>query len=168
MLWVGSVVGLGVLGRGWSPGLSGFSTGGFLGRGRSRGVHGQVRMIVVHSCCQLVAQGQRVGRCRRIWRAEVAIRAGVWMSWARMVAVSARAYRSPAVMPPLRMALRDGQLLAWVDVAPPCDAVFEQGMDLKTWEAVGENFVLRGGSTRFPPIPFTRLSQATFFRLRCR
>ena len=50
---------------------------------------GQVVMIAVHSRCQWAAQGHRVGRCRRTRRAEVATRAGVWMRWARMVAVSA-------------------------------------------------------------------------------
>ena len=44
------------------------------------GCVGQVVMIVVHRRCQLVAQGHRVGRCRRTRRAEVATRAGVWMS----------------------------------------------------------------------------------------
>ncbi len=47
-------------------------------------------MIVDHRRCQFGAQGQRVDRCSRTRRPEVATRAGVWMSWARMVAVSAR------------------------------------------------------------------------------
>ena len=66
---------------------------------------GQVTMTVAHRVFHAAAQGHRVGRWRCCRRAEVAIRAGVLMSRARMVAVSARANRPPAATPRARVRL---------------------------------------------------------------
>ena len=61
------------------PGL--FTVGCFLGAGDGRG--GQGRVAVAHRSVTSCCQGQLVGRCRVIRRAEVAIRAGMVIRWRR-------------------------------------------------------------------------------------
>jgi hypothetical protein len=57
---------------------------------------------IVNSCCHACCQGQSVGRCSSRRRAERARRAGTLISWARMVAVLARAWKVEARVPEAR------------------------------------------------------------------
>src|SRR6266487_2414618 len=72
---------------------------------------------VVNRACQAGSRGQAAGRWMTRRRAERAIRAGTWMSWSRMVAVSALACKGDAAAPAARvrlcaMAARVSQALA--------------------------------------------------------
>jgi hypothetical protein len=73
---------------------------GFSGRPRLRGWSGQVVVggpcAAVKRRCQPGCHGQLAGRCRVRRRAERAIRAGRLISWARIVAVLARAWKVEA------------------------------------------------------------------------
>src|SRR4051812_49131703 len=63
------------------------------------------RVTAVNSSVQGCCQGQSRGRCRVSRRAERASRAGTVMSWARMVAVVAFAWKTDARAPVARVRL---------------------------------------------------------------
>ncbi len=65
------------------------------------GVRAAAWNMASQGCCQ----GQFVGRCSRSRRARLAIRAGMLISWARMVAGRARACRTEAKVAAARVRL---------------------------------------------------------------
>lgn len=69
--------------------------------------------VLVNSWVQACSQGQCWGRCRRILRAERAIRAGTVISSARIVAVVALAWKVEARAPAARVERDRGQMEPW-------------------------------------------------------
>src|SRR4051812_34229501 len=102
------LMGIAGSGRAGAAGRSGSSTAG-LRSGLSGRWSGQAAVggpnVALNSWVQAVCQGHRSGRCRRSLRAEWASRAGTAISWVRMVAVVAFAWKTEARAPVARVRL---------------------------------------------------------------
>jgi len=70
-------------------------------------------------------------------------------------------------MPPLRIRGSNGELNIGFDEPPPCDVQLEVSENLLQWRPLGELYILRTGSLRFPPIPIASLPRGAWFRARC-